>query len=622
MLSFQLKKQLRHFKVDISQEIGAETLVLIGHSGCGKSTLLRMLSGLLSPDEGSIQLDDGTLWDKKEGIQLPPEERNIGYVFQNYALFPHLTVTNNVAYGISHLEKEEKNQRVLETLDFLGIRHLAQAKPAMLSGGEQQRVALARALVTRPKLLLLDEPLSALDVSTRSHVRSELKELLQKLSIPSIVVTHDYEDARVLADRVAVMDRGVIIQSGMPKEIARYPASDFVAEFIGTNLILFRETVQTQPKYLSFDPWHVEINADPLKRKYEWVGKIRDMAFHGGYVRLHIDGEVSLLADVPVERIEKQGFHVNQQVYASIEDQEVRVVEGAVFSKRSKSKQNDEKVHVPPRKRKRWKGALAAAAALLVIGVVGYGMKTDAIDTTTAVTPTHDMFSLVAANATHPYTELMEVFEEKHPEVDMKATFAGTQVLRTQLEQGATADLFLSADIIHIEALKEQKLIDEFFPVSKGHEVIVVPKGNPSEIHGLEDLAKKQVKLVIGVENVPIGAYTRQIFDKAKSIYGDDFPERVLKRVVSYESSTKQVLQKVGLGEAEAGIVYKADVTPDFQKKVEIIEIPKELNVEATNYIAVTNVAPNPELAQEFLDLLLSDQGQEVFIRHGYDSMK
>jgi len=537
-------------------------------------------------------------------------------------LFPHLTVTNNVAYGISHLDKEEKLQRVLETLDFLGIRHLAQAKPAMLSGGEQQRVALARALVTRPKLLLLDEPLSALDVSTRSHVRSELKELLQKLSIPTIVVTHDYEDARVLADRVAVMDQGLIIQSGKPKEIAEYPASDFVAEFIGTNLIPYRGVGEEQPVHISFDPWHVEINPNPTEQTYEWKGKIRDLAFHGGYARLQIDGDVALLADVPVERIEAQGLKVNQQVYASIRKEHARVVEGAVLTKRSTAKPNLETQPFTQPKRKGWKGALAAAAALLVVGVVGYGMKTDAVDTTANVVPTHEMFSLVAANATHPYTELMKMFEEEHPEVDMKATFAGTQVLRTQLEQGATADLFLSADIVHIEALKEQKLIDEFFPVSKGHEVIVVPKGNPSKIYGLEDLAHKPVKLVIGVENVPIGAYTRQIFDKGRVVYGDDFPERVLSRVVSYESSTKQVLQKVGLGEAEAGIVYKADVTPDFQKKVEIIEIPEELNVEATNYIAVIKAAPNPELAKEFLDLLLSDQGQEVFIRHGYDQMK
>ncbi|WP_167577662.1 molybdate ABC transporter substrate-binding protein [Ammoniphilus sp. YIM 78166] len=622
MLSFQLKKRLRHFTVELSQEIGAETLVLIGHSGCGKSTMLKMLTGLLSPDEGSIQLDGRTLWDGSQGIQLPPEERNIGYVFQNYALFPHLTVFNNVGYGISSLEQEERTQRILEALDFLGIRHLAQAKPAMLSGGEQQRVALARALVTRPKLLLLDEPLSALDVSTRSHVRTELKELLQKLSIPSIVVTHDYEDARVLADRVAVMDQGVIIQSGNPKEIAQYPASDFVAEFIGTNLLPHVEPGQEQPSFVSVHPWHVEISEEPQPRRYQWSGKIRDMAFQGGFVRLHIEGEVSILADVRVELVESQNYKVNQEVFASVRIEHARVVEGAVVKKRTRTSASVEPTPIPMGgKRTRWKGLITAAAVILAVGITGYGLKTDAVNTTATAAPTKEMFALVAANATHPFNELMETFEEQHPTVKMGATFAGTQILRTQLEQGAKADIFLSADLMHIEAVKEQGLIDEFFPVSKGHEVIVVPKGNPAAIQGLEDLGSKKVKLVIGVDNVPIGAYTREIFDNAKTGYGEDFPQRVLDNVVSFETSTKQVLQKVGLGEAQAGIVYRTDVTPDFQQKVEIVEIPKEYNVQATNYIAVTKVSPSPELAQEFLKFSLSDDGQAIFIHHGYDPL-
>ncbi len=621
MLSFQLKKRLRHFTVELSQEIGAETLVLIGHSGCGKSTMLKMLAGLLSPDEGSIRLDGRTLWEASQGIQLPPEERNIGYVFQNYALFPHLTVFNNVGYGISHLEKEERTQRIIEALEFLGIRHLAQAKPAMLSGGEQQRVALARALVTRPKLLLLDEPLSALDVSTRSHVRTELKELLQKLSIPSIVVTHDYEDARVLADRVAVMDQGVIIQSGNSKEIAQYPASDFVAEFIGTNLLPHMDPGQEQPSFVSVHPWHVEISEEPQPRRYQWAGKIRDMAFQGGFVRLHIEGEISILADVRVELVEAQDYKVNQEIFASVPDEHARVVEGAVVKKRTRTSASVEVNPIPTRKRTKWKGLLAAAAVIIAVGITGYGLKTNAVNTAATAAPAKEMFALVAANATYPFNELMEKFEEEHPSVKMGATFAGTQILRTQLEQGAKADIFLSADIVHIEAVKEQGLIDEFFPVSKGHEVIVVPKGNPAEIQGLEDLGSKKVKLVIGVDNVPIGAYTREIFNNAKAGYGEDFPQRVLDNVVSFETSTKQVLQKVGLGEAQAGIVYRTDVTPDFQQKVDIVEIPKEYNVQATNYIAVTNVSPNPEWAQKFLDFSLSDEGQEIFLQHGYDPL-
>lgn len=619
MLSFKLKKRLRHFTVDLSLEIGAETLVLIGHSGCGKSTLLKMLSGLLSPDEGAIHLDNRLLWNREQRVNLPPEERNIGYVFQNYALFPHLTVTDNVGYGISHLNKQERFNRIEEALDFVGIRHLSHAKPALLSGGEQQRVALARALVTRPKLLLLDEPLSALDVSTRAHVRAELKELLQKLSIPTIVVTHDYEDARVLADRVAVMDRGLIVQAGIPKEIAKYPANDFVAEFIGTNLIPIQE--RGKSGCLSFDPWQVQVAVQPQSTKYEWNGRIKDMAWMGGMVRLYIEGEVSFYADVPIEEAEDKGFKVNDWVYASITEEDARVVPHATISRR---KGPDEAKELQPLEKKSmktgWKWAVSAAA-LSMIFITGYGMKTNAVDTSQPDRHTK-MFSLVAANATHPFNELIEVFEHEHPGVNMEATFAGTQVLRTQLEQGAQADIFLSADLTHIEAVKEQGLIEEFVPVSKGHLVIVVPKENRAGIHSYEDLANKPVKLVIGVDNVPIGTYTRQSLDKAKTGYGEDFPKKVLSHVVSFETNVKQVLQKVGLGEAEAGIVYRADVTSDFQKKVDIIEIPKEYNVDAINYIAATTKTNNPELTQEFLELILSDRGQEAFIRNGYDPLK
>ncbi|WP_052947506.1 ATP-binding cassette domain-containing protein [Aneurinibacillus tyrosinisolvens] len=145
MLTFQLKKQLRDFTVDVSQQIGAETLVLIGHSGCGKSTTLKMLAGLIKPDDGSIELGKRFLWNNEQGTDIPPEERNIGFLFQNYALFPHLTVAENIAYGIMHLSPGERSARIEEAIVLLGIQALTQSKPAMLSGGEQQRVALARA---------------------------------------------------------------------------------------------------------------------------------------------------------------------------------------------------------------------------------------------------------------------------------------------------------------------------------------------------------------------------------------------------------------------------------------------------------------------------------------------
>src|SRR5215212_1073650 len=155
MLSFSLEKRLRGFTLDLALEVGTETLVLIGYSGCGKSTMLRILAGLLDPDRGRIELDGRVLLDTEERRNVPPEGRNVGYLVQSYALFPHLSVTDNIAYGTSRLDRDEQVRRVEDALDLVGIRHLAEAMPRNLSGGEQQRVALARALARRPAVLLL-----------------------------------------------------------------------------------------------------------------------------------------------------------------------------------------------------------------------------------------------------------------------------------------------------------------------------------------------------------------------------------------------------------------------------------------------------------------------------------
>jgi molybdenum ABC transporter molybdate-binding protein len=621
MLRLELNKELRYFNVDISQQIGAETLVLIGHSGCGKSTTLKMLAGLMSPDKGKIEVNHHVLFDSQQKIDLPPEERNIGFVFQNYALFPHLTVTENIAYGISKLPMEEKDKRIQETLAFLGIEDLAHSKPAMLSGGEQQRVALARALVTQPKLLLLDEPLSALDVSTRSHVRTELKQLLKKLSIPTIIVTHDYEDARVLADRVAVMDQGKVIQSGVPREVAQFPANHFVAEFTGTNLVAVEKAKTDLPAYVSFDPWKGEVSRQAKASTYEWSGAVHDIVKIGGFVRLHIHGKSSLYADIPIEKYETEAFQIGETVYVSVDMKEIRSI--PLSPELLRVHQTEPEKTQPKREtkkyRRRWKWAYSLTALLLItFAMTAYGFNSKPASTTHQI----EMFALVAANATDPFTDLIEEFEQEHPEVNVEATFAGTQIIRTQLEQGANADLFLSADLEHIEAVEEQGLIDEFLPVSNNKVVIVVPKEDRVGVDSLEDLATKKVKLVIGTDTVPIGKYTRQVFENAKATYGKDFPEKVMSNVVSLETNVKQVLQKVSLGEAEAGIVYPTDVTPEFLKKVKIIEIPREYNVVATNYISVPNEAPNKDLAEKFMEMMLSVKGQETFVKYKYDPVK
>jgi molybdate transport system ATP-binding protein len=214
--------------IDLAVEPG-ETLALVGPSGAGKTSVLRVVAGLLSPKTGHVALG-GTVWlDTEAGIDLPPERRSVGLVFQEYALFPHMSVQANVAFA--------GRERVGELLERFGIAGLARARPADLSGGERQRVALARALARDPAVLLLDEPLSALDAHTRAHVRAELRELLADLGLPTLVVTHDFEDAAALADRVGVLVDGRLLQEGTASELVAAPESAFVAGFTGANLL-------------------------------------------------------------------------------------------------------------------------------------------------------------------------------------------------------------------------------------------------------------------------------------------------------------------------------------------------------------------------------------------------
>jgi len=208
-----------------------ETLVFLGPSGCGKTTTLRIIAGLEAPDEGGRVLFDGT-----DVTALPIERRNVGLVFQSYALFPNLDVRGNVAYGlrIRGVAPAERAARVDEVLAMMRIEALASRSIDQLSGGQRQRVALARALAVRPRALLLDEPLTALDAKLRDTLRLEIDALLRRLGITSIYVTHDQAEAMALGDRIVVMDHGRVAQVGAPREIYHAPASRFVADFIGT----------------------------------------------------------------------------------------------------------------------------------------------------------------------------------------------------------------------------------------------------------------------------------------------------------------------------------------------------------------------------------------------------
>jgi putrescine transport system ATP-binding protein len=217
-----------------------EMFALVGASGCGKTTLLRMLAGFAHPTSGRICIDGAEMSD------VPPHERPVNMMFQSYALFPHMTVESNVGYGLRRLplDKQTRQQRIREALEMVQLGPLAQRKPHQLSGGQRQRVALARALIRRPKVLLLDEPLSALDKKLREQTQFELMDLQQRVGITFIVVTHDQDEAMALATRIAVMDRGQVVQVGTPAEIYEFPCSRFVADFVGTTN-LFEGTVSS-----------------------------------------------------------------------------------------------------------------------------------------------------------------------------------------------------------------------------------------------------------------------------------------------------------------------------------------------------------------------------------------
>lgn len=213
---------------------GGEIVTLLGPSGCGKTTTLRMIAGFIKPDKGTISVDGEIINDKA------PYERDISMFFQNYALFPHMTVYDNIAFGLKmrKVERKEIKPRVEETLQLVRLQGYGDRYPAQLSGGEQQRVALARAVVTEPSVLLLDEPLSNLDLKLRINMRSELREIQRKLGITTIYVTHDQTEGLTISDRIAVMNRGRLTSIGSPVEIYCFPKERFVADFIGENNLL------------------------------------------------------------------------------------------------------------------------------------------------------------------------------------------------------------------------------------------------------------------------------------------------------------------------------------------------------------------------------------------------
>jgi iron(III) transport system ATP-binding protein len=275
--------------IDLQVDRG-EFICLLGPSGCGKTTLLRIIAGLEQQDRGSI-IQDG-----RDVSRLPPSRRDFGIVFQSYALFPNLTAAQNIAFGLHNqkIARSQIRQQVQELLELVGLSKHGQKYPAQLSGGQQQRVALARAMALSPGLLLLDEPLSALDAQVRASLRQEIRQLQQRVGITTIMVTHDQIEALTMADRIAVMNHGCIEQLATPSEIYRHPATPFVGSFIGA--MNFLPAVVRETKYVECCGYHLrlsEVSAPP--------GSPVDLAIRPEDVRLvepELTGENILQASI------------------------------------------------------------------------------------------------------------------------------------------------------------------------------------------------------------------------------------------------------------------------------------------------------------------------------------
>jgi molybdate transport system ATP-binding protein len=251
MLSVRLKKRLGNgsvatsvdrggatasttlFQLDVDFVVPAGVTILFGPSGAGKSSVLRCIAGIVTPDAGSILVGQTALFDSASGVNLPIRKRGVGYVFQDLALFPHLTALGNVEFGIDSLDRDDRRDRALALMQALKIAHTADRKPAQISGGEAQRVALARALAVRPKLLLLDEPLSAIDEATKLGIIADLKGLNRDLELPILYVTHNRDEAVTLGERILIMERGSIVAAGEPLEVFGAPVSKSVARLTG-----------------------------------------------------------------------------------------------------------------------------------------------------------------------------------------------------------------------------------------------------------------------------------------------------------------------------------------------------------------------------------------------------
>ena len=344
----------RSFELEMAVQVAAgQVLAVVGPNGAGKTTLLRALAGLEPLSAGRVMVGGAVLEDVATGLRIPPERRPVGYVFQDYRLFPHLSALDNVAFGLRATGTGRTAARAAAAswLAQVGLAELAQRRPAALSGGQAQRVALARALATRPRLLLLDEPLSALDAGTRAALRSELRRLVAGYDGCSLTVTHDPLDALVLADAIVVLEAGRVVQTGTPSEVARRPRTEYVARLVGLNLHqgvaeqrtgaggssggavirlagggeLATSEAVSGPAFAAFPPTAVAVyrsRPDGSPRNC-WPAVVADLEPHGSTIRLRLTGPPDALADVTPAAVAELELVPGQPVWASVKAVEI-----------------------------------------------------------------------------------------------------------------------------------------------------------------------------------------------------------------------------------------------------------------------------------------------------------
>ncbi len=355
MLRAELEGALGEFRLEAGLEVGpSRCLALVGPSGAGKSSLLRMLAGLIRPRRGRIECA-GSVWhDTDARIDLPPERRGCGYLFQDYALFGHMSAWRNVAFAQQHVPRSERRDRTLAMLDRFGVASRADARPATLSGGERQRVALARALASRPKALLLDEPLSALDATTRAQATRQLLALMGEAAVPTVMVTHDFDEAAAIADQLAVIESGRIVQRGTAEELAAEPVSAFVADLTGGVVLaghahresggltaialdgggvaLSSDSGPEGRVAISVHPWEITLepadSAGISSARNRLPGTVSTVLALGNRVRVGIDAAQPLVAEVTPGAREELGLVAGKPVIATWKATATRIVAG------------------------------------------------------------------------------------------------------------------------------------------------------------------------------------------------------------------------------------------------------------------------------------------------------